>query len=624
MLNYTFNVLMFKKMIKFSISDNVRTRTAFSFLLCGVFLLIIFLNYINFNFNEEKIFYKISYLFYPSSWKYIFFFFYDSAAWTIPLMFFLLSISFSTAYSIKKILFKSIGIINIPFFTSLIFAYTSYHPSKSFFTPGGSIGLFLNKLFFNHIKTYIFIWSILIFISIVQYDGLIIIKRKSLKFLNFINFFELLTYFKNIITSFIFFKIEILRKISKNKDNYLYEKLLQEKVSSDLKESERILESYLEKNKNKPILKMIPTIKDTETQIENKYYFDNLHEKIIEISKRMKVDLNFISINSSGEIISLLFLIEKITDLITLQKNENIFEKSINRSGFRIIFEIENKKNLIAFEYEAIEKNKCNFFDNLTILNKDQKENEIPFIIGKNSFGKITKYNFSEISNILLICENSSIKYNIINSIFTSFFLTNSYENFQISILSENYYEMFFYEEIPNLIFSISKDIYETIDKIYFFYEEIKKRKSLFDKKYANSLEQYNSISNETEKLKNIIIFIDELDLILEKNVGIEKYIIQMISLSKNIGIFFIFSISKTKNYENLNILFDLQILNKNIYLNNNNYSISEKIVSNNDAFIIYKNKTLERINIFNITIPEITNIFSYIKEKKKKELIQY
>jgi S-DNA-T family DNA segregation ATPase FtsK/SpoIIIE len=229
----------------------------------------------------------------------------------------------------------------------------------------------------------------------------------------------------------------------------------------------------------------------------------------------------------------------KVSKITNLSKDIAL---SLATSDLRIEAPIPGKA---AIGIEVPNSNKSNVFLKELIdsdeYRKREKDNSIPFTIGKDIAGKNIVADISSMPHLLIAGATGSGKSVCINSLLISILYNAKPNDVKLILVDPKVVELNVYNGIPHLLIPVVTDPRKAANALNWAVQEMTNRYELFAKNSVRDINSYNAKmrkENENDTIPKMVIIIDELaDLMMVAAGEVEDSITRLAQLARAAGI---------------------------------------------------------------------------------------
>jgi S-DNA-T family DNA segregation ATPase FtsK/SpoIIIE len=229
----------------------------------------------------------------------------------------------------------------------------------------------------------------------------------------------------------------------------------------------------------------------------------------------------------------------KVSKITNLSKDIAL---SLATSDLRIEAPIPGKA---AIGIEVPNSNKSNVFLKELIDSDEyrarEKDNSIPFTIGKDIAGKNIVADIASMPHLLIAGATGSGKSVCINSLLISILYNAKPNDVKLILVDPKVVELNVYNGIPHLLIPVVTDPRKAANALNWAVKEMTNRYELFAKNSVRDINSYNSKmkkENENETIPKMVIIIDELaDLMMVAAGEVEDSITRLAQLARAAGI---------------------------------------------------------------------------------------
>ena len=224
---------------------------------------------------------------------------------------------------------------------------------------------------------------------------------------------------------------------------------------------------------------------------------------------------------------------------VTVKKIKNLIpELQYNLGAKRLNMECMGEKQLVALDIVNEQRRVLRLRE---CIEKTEKTNGIPIIIGKDFDGKVISENLIELPNLIIAGTTGTGKSNLLSSFIINILYNMSPSELGMVLIDTRKINFYKFERIPHLITPIINNAPRAREVLKNLIGEMYKRYELFEENNVDNIDTYNKIA--TEKIKRIVLIIEDFyDLMIYTDGSIEKYIQILTQMSRMTGINIIIS----------------------------------------------------------------------------------
>ena len=249
-----------------------------------------------------------------------------------------------------------------------------------------------------------------------------------------------------------------------------------------------------------------------------------------------------------------------------LTQNKHNVEKALNVNSFEVF--VKNETN-VYFQFPVPYPNKIHF----SFLNQhiDAYHNKLTCAIGIDENNKNLLINLSDYQTIFLIGTIGSGKGMLISNMLLSLITHYSTTDLMLAIIDTHSCHLSKFEGEPHLVHSIpnnTSDAFILFDKIL---AELKYRINLIKSHQVDNIDEYNDLKLSKDKIKPLVIVVNDIQSLLEQNKEyVFKFINTISSYTKTLNCYMILianELSDELTKIKFNLGFGFKLVNK---INNN------------------------------------------------------
>ena len=286
-----------------------------------------------------------------------------------------------------------------------------------------------------------------------------------------------------------------------------------------------------------------PSVEDTKLQDTEKnsdIIIDVLKSHDIEVSinpDEIKVGPTFTQYPlevKSPILISKIIELEKEITLAVASVSGTIRMKNPIPGTSKIGIEIPNNKRQMFYFKTAAEA-----------LREESNDSNILFPLGIDVESKIHTQDIKKLPHLMIGGNTGSGKSMLLHNIILSVLLNKTPDKVKLMLIDPKLVEFSIYEGIPHLINPVITDSREGADMLSWAVEEMERRYKLLSEAKVRTNKDYNDKIGKIE-LPDILIIVDEVEEIMIQDPAlVEKSIIRLAQMAKNIGIHLIIANSR-------------------------------------------------------------------------------
>lgn len=180
----------------------------------------------------------------------------------------------------------------------------------------------------------------------------------------------------------------------------------------------------------------------------------------------------------------------------------------IKQIGFEIIIFVPNKDRKIV-----------NFLDSLNWYLKDENVDkmQIPILIGIDAVGNNAALDLAEQPHMLVAGSTGSGKSTFISSVIGALSVKKSPEELKLMLVDTKRLDLTLFEKLPH-VDKVVREIDEWYEIANNLYNEVQARNSILEANKARNILEYNSNLSFGQKMPHIVVIIDELADLIEKD----------------------------------------------------------------------------------------------------------
>ena len=254
-----------------------------------------------------------------------------------------------------------------------------------------------------------------------------------------------------------------------------------------------------------------------------------------------------------------------------------------------------------------------------------QNNYQIPLIIGRDPNGKDVVEDLVQISNIFVAGTTGTGKSNLLNTFIVDTIYNSNPEEVKMILIDTRIINFQRFNNIPHLLIPAITDTKKACGVMAWTLQECINRNELFAKNNVKNIEEYNEKAQL--KLPRIIVFIEDLcDLMAYEKEDIEEALIEIVKISRKVGIHLIISTYRTSTEiitgrikANIPTRLTFKLPSRVDSRTVIDKSRAEKLLPYGDAlFIKVKEREPRRIQAPYISDEEIEKIIDEIKVEEK------
>ncbi|CAM3355665.1 DNA translocase FtsK [Nosocomiicoccus ampullae] len=285
-------------------------------------------------------------------------------------------------------------------------------------------------------------------------------------------------------------------------------------------------------------------------------------------------------------------------------------EGALRKENVRIVSEVLGDNN-IQIEFPV--DNEHEILYKTLFLNSSLKlrKNDFRFALGKTVDNRIFTYELRKAGHIL-IYGNEEKSTEVIDNLLVSLLMNHSDHAFNFKIISDD--DIFNPYDNLSHKFSERKSVNDN-DALSDIIDELNRRNVQFRRAHVRNIQSFNTRVKQESRKSSIIVYIDEVDKIFERNnPEVIRQILQILKQGKALGIHLVL------NHTNTDASIKYQLLNliqtKISYYDKNNRVIegADKLFEGNDCLVtISTSNRPVRLNIGTVTDEVLDNIVKYL-----------
>lgn len=233
----------------------------------------------------------------------------------------------------------------------------------------------------------------------------------------------------------------------------------------------------------------------------------------------------------------------KISKVVSLDKELALAVASINGS-VRIEAPISGTSR-IGIEVPNTKRQVFYFKTTAEALREESNDSNILFPLGIDVESKIHTQDIKKLPHLMIGGNTGSGKSMLLHNIILSVLLNKTPDEVKLMLIDPKLVEFSLYEGIPHLINPVITDSREGTDMLSWAVEEMERRYKLLSEARVRTNKDYNDKIGTIE-LPDILIIVDEVEEIMIQDPAlVEKSIIRLAQMAKNIGIHLIIANSR-------------------------------------------------------------------------------
>lgn len=224
----------------------------------------------------------------------------------------------------------------------------------------------------------------------------------------------------------------------------------------------------------------------------------------------------------------------KLTQITTLQ---NDIALALAAHPIRIEAPIPGK-SLVGIEVPNKARATVTLREVLVSKEFKKRKDNLALGLGKDVAGKTYAVSLAKMPHLLIAGATGAGKSVCMNGIIASLLYQNSPDDLKLIMVDPKRVELSVYNGIPHLLTPVITDVEKTVNALKWTVAEMDRRYEMLSRVGKRSIDSYNEIMPEEEKLPYIVFFIDELaDLMSVAAQSVEAAIVRLAQMSRAVGI---------------------------------------------------------------------------------------
>ena len=261
-------------------------------------------------------------------------------------------------------------------------------------------------------------------------------------------------------------------------------------------------------------------------------------------------------------------------------------------------------------------------FRSIISSNYFKGEMKLPVILGTDLMGTSIVVDLTKSHNILLAGIEEDPKDKVVDSILLSLLFYCSPNELKLILIDSNGVKLSLYNGIPHLLTPVITDMYNVNNALQWAVREMEQRYTVLKSESARNIEGYNENKDNSEKMSNIIIVIDEMADLMSVNESVTKTHLNKICYAGNVvGIYLILNtngISKYSLPENITAGIMTRLLSHTPSVKESKFILDEgggESLDNKSLILRTPSlMSLKHISPVELTANEIERVLLYIK----------
>lgn len=280
-------------------------------------------------------------------------------------------------------------------------------------------------------------------------------------------------------------------------------------------------------------------IKTNSKQAENK-------KILVENAQKLQKTLYSFDIKSKVENVSIgstIITYEiRLGEGVSVNKVKKLKDDLALNLGTKIIdIKIIPEKQLVGIETERIDKEIVKFGEIIKTKEFENNTSKLAVGLGKDVRGKCKIIDIEKTSHMLISGTTGSGKSMFLHILINSILYKAKPSEVKFLMIDTKVVELSLYNKIPHLLIPVITDKRKALGALAWLCQEMENRYVILANKGIKNIEEYNEKQDNTEKLPNIILIIDEYaDLIEAEQKEIEEYIYPLTQKARTVGIYLI------------------------------------------------------------------------------------
>lgn len=195
-------------------------------------------------------------------------------------------------------------------------------------------------------------------------------------------------------------------------------------------------------------------------------------------------------------------------------------------------------KSVVGIEVPNENKDTVTIREMLSSPAFQNNQSKLTFAVGKDIAGNIILGDIAKMPHVIIAGTTGSGKSVCTRSIIMSILYNAKPEEVGLILIDPKIVEFKVFEGIPHLLIPIVTDCKKAAGALNWAVNEMMRRYQVFADAGANDLKSYNSYVESNQKMKQIVVFIDELaDMMLVAGKEVEDYICRLAQMGRASGI---------------------------------------------------------------------------------------
>lgn len=195
-------------------------------------------------------------------------------------------------------------------------------------------------------------------------------------------------------------------------------------------------------------------------------------------------------------------------------------------------------KSVVGIEVPNENKDTVTIREMLSSPAFQNNQSKLTFAVGKDIAGNIILGDIAKMPHVIIAGTTGSGKSVCTRSIIMSILYNAKPEEVGLILIDPKIVEFKVFEGIPHLLIPIVTDCKKAAGALNWAVNEMMRRYQVFADAGANDLKSYNSCVELNQKMKQIVVFIDELaDMMLVAGKEVEDYICRLAQMGRASGI---------------------------------------------------------------------------------------
>lgn len=307
--------------------------------------------------------------------------------------------------------------------------------------------------------------------------------------------------------------------------------------SIDNKQSKTPLEKntspVTEINLNEPLFDAVATHVDLEHAAHIKNTARLLEEKL----KRCGVLGTVVGIKEGPVVTLFEYKPEGDTKLTKILNLEDDLVMALEALSIRIRAPIPGT-SLVGFEIANKKRQILKFGSLVTSDEYKNNTSMLPLVLGHDAQGFPSIYDLASMPHILMAGSTGSGKSVTLHGFIIGLLQSCTFQKLKLILIDPKRLELGYYQDIPHLLFPVVHEVARAVTVLQWVVEEMNRRYELIAQFRARSLNEYNNLVPEEDKLPFIVLVIDELaDLMMTGGRDIEDKIVRLAQMARASGI---------------------------------------------------------------------------------------